>query len=275
MALDRAAAAIHAADALLVFSGAGMGVDSGLGTYRGVNAGVWQAGHDLGLDYDQLCRSQHFDNDKPPPVGEPAAGASGAALPADERAADVRAAAVGARLAWGFWKFQYELYTRVAKPHAGYGLLKKWGERARHGLFAVTSNVDGHWPRTLGAETKRVNEVHGSVEHMQIMRPSAAFAAMAVGGPVWPASLERDYAPMVLDAGGACVDGAAPLPCYPKVRLVHARHAFSEGFLIQGAEVSACGAGYGQNVLLHVAAFYGNLVIAKDLTEADADLLIL
>ena len=37
--LDRAAQAIRSADALIVFTGAGMGVDSGLGTYRGANAG--------------------------------------------------------------------------------------------------------------------------------------------------------------------------------------------------------------------------------------------
>ena len=38
-----------------------MGVDSGLGTYRGANAGVWKAGDELGLDYDQLCRSQWLE----------------------------------------------------------------------------------------------------------------------------------------------------------------------------------------------------------------------
>jgi NAD-dependent SIR2 family protein deacetylase len=38
------------ADAVLICSGAGMGVDSGLGTYRGTNAGHF------GLDYEAICQ---------------------------------------------------------------------------------------------------------------------------------------------------------------------------------------------------------------------------
>src|SRR4051794_18199581 len=41
-ALDRAAQAIAAADALLIGAGAGMGVDSGLPDFRG-NQGFWKA----------------------------------------------------------------------------------------------------------------------------------------------------------------------------------------------------------------------------------------
>jgi hypothetical protein len=101
--LDRAAAAIAEADALIVFTGAGMGVDSGLGTYRGANAGVWQAGHDLGLDYDQLCRSQLLhDHSREQPT-----------------AAAVAATRIDARLAWAFWRFQHELYTSGSTPHDG------------------------------------------------------------------------------------------------------------------------------------------------------------
>eukprot|EP01043_Picozoa_sp_COSAG02_P006343 COSAG02_NODE_179_length_31090_cov_49.813785_34_plen_77_part_00 len=41
LALHRAAEAVASADALLFCCGAGMGVDSGLGTYRGANACVY------------------------------------------------------------------------------------------------------------------------------------------------------------------------------------------------------------------------------------------
>ena len=30
-----------------------------------------------------------------------------------------------------------------ADPHAGYALLAKWGAHKAHGLFSVTSNIDG------------------------------------------------------------------------------------------------------------------------------------
>jgi NAD-dependent SIR2 family protein deacetylase len=40
--IHRAAEAIHAADALLITAGAGMGVDSGLPDFRG-NEGFWKA----------------------------------------------------------------------------------------------------------------------------------------------------------------------------------------------------------------------------------------
>lgn len=43
----RAAEAVASADALLITTGAGMGVDSGLGTFRGRNAGVWRAAASL------------------------------------------------------------------------------------------------------------------------------------------------------------------------------------------------------------------------------------
>ena len=55
--LRNAAQRIREADALLIFSGAGMGVDSGLGTYRGVNAG------NFGMDYEEICQPKWFHSD--------------------------------------------------------------------------------------------------------------------------------------------------------------------------------------------------------------------
>ena len=126
--LRAAADCIMAADAILICSGAGMGVDSGLGTYRGINAG------NFGIDYEIICQPKWFQSHPD--------------------------------LAWGFWGRCYHAYTS-ATLHDGYGLLCAWGKRAPLGCFSVTSNVDGHWLRSgIGAE--RVWEVHGSVHQLQV-----------------------------------------------------------------------------------------------------------
>ena len=44
----------------------------------------------------------------------------------------------------GFWHASYEAYCGSA-PHAGYGIVARWGRDKPHGLFSMTSNIDGHW----------------------------------------------------------------------------------------------------------------------------------
>ena len=40
----------------------------------------------------------------------------------------------------------------------------------RHGLFSVTSNIDGHWDRTEGVGPEKVYECHGAPWYMQMPR---------------------------------------------------------------------------------------------------------
>lgn len=109
-----------------------MGVDSGLKTYRGRNAGVWEPAHVLGLGYTEMCDPDWFDSDP--------------------------------RLAWAYWHACQKSY-REATPHMGYEILAKWGRRLPLGCFSVTTNIDGHWARVLGPD--RVLECHGGVERLQ------------------------------------------------------------------------------------------------------------
>ena len=118
-ALDAAASAIAKADAMIIGSGAGLGVDSGLGTFRGRNAGVWQPLKAMWRDFSEMVSPSCFDED--------------------------------ARRAWAFWKFRHDNYTSSA-PHEGYKLIAEWGASMPRGFFSVTSNIDGHWARTIGAE---------------------------------------------------------------------------------------------------------------------------
>jgi NAD-dependent SIR2 family protein deacetylase len=134
-ALDEAAAALAAADALLIGAGAGMGVDSGLPDFRGAT-GFWRAYppyQKLGLDFLSLANPRWFAED-----------------PA---------------LAWGFYGHRMGLY-RSTSPHEGFAILGRWTGQMHQGGFVFTSNVDGHFQRA-GFARERIVEVHGAFEGMQ------------------------------------------------------------------------------------------------------------
>jgi NAD-dependent SIR2 family protein deacetylase len=152
--LEHAAALLQQADLLIVAAGAGMGVDSGLPDFRG-NQGFWRA-------YPALARARmEFTS-----VASPATFHQDPAL------------------AWGFYGHRLKLY-RATVPHAGFGLLKKWGERMEHGYGVFTSNVDGHFQQA-GFDPRRILECHGSIHHLQCLEPC--------GADIWSAN---GYAPQV------------------------------------------------------------------------------
>jgi NAD-dependent SIR2 family protein deacetylase len=65
--------------------------------------------------------------------------------------------------------------VRDGVPHAGYRYCANWGSEKKHGRFSVTSNIDGHWGRVMGAD--ELWECHGAVTHMQSSKCS--------DGPIW------------------------------------------------------------------------------------------
>lgn len=152
-ALNEAAALIAQADALVVTAGAGMGVDSGLPDFRGRD-GFWRAYPALGragLQFTEVASPTAFERDP--------------------------------RLAWGFYGHRLALYRRTV-PHAGFALLRQWGERMLHGLAVFTSNVDGQFQRA-GFDDALVHECHGSLHWLQCLR--------GCGQAPWPAdTLEPD-----------------------------------------------------------------------------------
>ncbi|WP_432721274.1 NAD-dependent deacetylase [Jeongeupia wiesaeckerbachi] len=133
--VKRAAAEIAQADALLITAGAGMGVDSGLPDFRG-NEGFWQAYPALGkarIPFDEISTPMTFYAD--------------------------------ARRAWGFYGHRLRLY-RATQPHAGFALLREWGDQRPNGAFVLTSNVDGQFQRA-GFDPEQIFECHGSIHHWQ------------------------------------------------------------------------------------------------------------
>ncbi|MES2069008.1 MAG: Sir2 family NAD-dependent protein deacetylase [Pseudomonadota bacterium] len=140
--IARAAELIQQADGLIVAAGAGMGVDSGLPDFRG-NSGFWQAYPALanaGLEFAQIACPAAFH-----------------AQP---------------ELAWGFYGHRLGLYRRT-RPHAGFALLRHWGEQMPQAYSVFTSNVDGQFQRA-GFDAGRVNECHGSIHHLQCLHACSA-----------------------------------------------------------------------------------------------------
>ena len=139
LAAEQAAALISQADALIVAAGAGMGVDSGLPDFRGTE-GFWRAYPALrnsGVDFSSIASPSTFES-----------------APA---------------LAWGFYGHRLALYRRTL-PHAGFALLKHWGERMPQGYSVFTSNVDGQFQKA-GFDLARIHECHGSIHHLQCLVP--------------------------------------------------------------------------------------------------------
>lgn len=136
----KAALAIKDASSFIFTSGAGMGVDSGLPDFRGVE-GFWRnypPMKHLGLRFEEMSTPHWFESDP--------------------------------EFAWGFFGHRYQLYNG-AEPHEGYSILKEFGEDiANHEYFCVTSNVDGHFEKA-GFDVDRIYEIHGSLHYLQSLNP--------------------------------------------------------------------------------------------------------
>lgn len=133
--LKRALVAIKEANALLITTGAGMGVDSGLAPFRGPN-GLWTGNSPykkLNIDIQSWATPAAF-------VTDPA-------------------------LAWGFYGYRQALY-KEARPHLGFSILKEWSDSKVFGSFNYTSNIDGQFQKA-GFADERIFEIHGSSHFLQ------------------------------------------------------------------------------------------------------------
>jgi NAD-dependent SIR2 family protein deacetylase len=135
----RAAELIAQADAIVIAAGAGIGVDSGLPDFRG-HEDSWRA-------YPAPARAHLEFTDV----------ASPKTLLSDPT------------LAWGLFAHNLSLY-RKTEPHAGFGILRKWADRAYLGARIFTSNVDGQFQKA-GFDANQMKECHGSIHHLQCMKP--------------------------------------------------------------------------------------------------------
>ena len=136
---EKAAQAVKAAKAMVVTSGAGMGVDSGLPDFRG-DQGFWNAYpmyKRLGINFIDAANPANFE-------GDPAFG-------------------------WGFYGHRTNLY-RETEPHRGFQLLQNWAAAFGQDSFVATSNVDGQFQKA-GYREDQILEVHGSIHYLQCLSP--------------------------------------------------------------------------------------------------------
>ncbi len=137
------------ADALLITAGAGMGVDSGLPDFRGVE-GFWRAYpviRDLGYRFEEMANPRWFHDDP--------------------------------TLAWAFYGHRYMLYKSTT-PHSGFFRLLDFAREKPGGYFVFTSNVDGQFQKA-GYDTQKIVEVHGSIHHLQCSIPCSKKITPAKG----------------------------------------------------------------------------------------------
>ena len=153
--VEQAANLLSECDALLFTSGAGMGVGSGLGTFRGIAAGVWPPLLEHpDLDFTDMSNPSWFRR----PQGN---------SPKHDTA----------NFGYAFWAYRYEAYTSAA-PHLGYTIAKQWSELPHiKSAFSFTSNIDGHWMKS-GWDTSKVIECHGSIDYLQCVKNCS--------GRIWP-----------------------------------------------------------------------------------------
>ena len=131
-ALQAAARAIDEADAVLILTGAGMGVDMGLADFRS-SVRFWdELAHPEIKVYEDSSDSAWFEKD-----------------PA---------------LMWGLQYTQIEQY-RSKDVHDGYRILLRLA-RAKADYFCFTSNIDGVLQRA-GFNRERVMEKHGNIHTLQ------------------------------------------------------------------------------------------------------------
>lgn len=136
---EAAAALVRDADGLLITTGAGMGVDSGLPDFRG-DDGFWKAYPPLaqsGIRFVDIANPAAFHEDP--------------------------------WRAWGFYGHRLRLY-RATVPHEGFAILQRWAGTKPAGSFVFTSNIDGAH-QNAGGQAARIVECHGSIHHLQCTLP--------------------------------------------------------------------------------------------------------
>jgi len=145
--LHKAKHLLQEADAIFITAGAGMGVDSGLPDFRGVE-GFWNAypkARELGLRFEELANPEWFETDP--------------------------------QLAWAFYGHRLHLY-RETVPHKGFKKLLELSNTKKYGAYVFTSNVDGQFQKA-GFSEKEIMECHGSIHHLQCIHNCH--------GRLWPA----------------------------------------------------------------------------------------
>jgi len=123
-------------DALLIFTGAGMSVESGIPTYRGTG-GIWRK--TINIDGNMYAYNE---------------------------ISSLAMLKFNPKLVWDFNLLFYDVITTKI-PHKGYKhLLKIVKNKFHNNYFICTSNVDGYFLEA-GFDFEKIYEMHGSIRTVQ------------------------------------------------------------------------------------------------------------
>lgn len=138
--LNSAVEAIRAADGIIIMTGAGMGVDSGMPDFRG-GAGIWttvhEQTHQKDMSFLEICdpRTLHEEYE----------------------------------MVMGLYATALNSF-RASTPHHGFNMLHDIANQASKGGWVYTSNVDTHHQKA-GWDNDRIVECHGTSAYMQCETP--------------------------------------------------------------------------------------------------------
>jgi NAD-dependent SIR2 family protein deacetylase len=125
------------ANAIVINTGAGMGVDSGLADYRG-NGGQWgQVESSTEKSIFEVVNPQAF-------IDNPS-------------------------YSWKLLGQRIKEYA-ITQPHHGFAILRNWIDKYHLEYFCLTSNIDGHFQKSGFAE-ENIRELHGTLAYFQSPKP--------------------------------------------------------------------------------------------------------
>ncbi len=123
--------------AIVITTGAGMGVDSGLADYRG-NSGQWgKVENDTNLNAVEVANPKYFSENT--------------------------------KYVWKMFAQRMIEYQKTI-PHKGFDILLKWIKAFNLDYFVLTSNVDEQFIKA-GFDNQKYRELHGSIFYLQCNKP--------------------------------------------------------------------------------------------------------
>lgn len=128
---------LEKSESIVILTGAGMGIDSGLAAYRG-SSGQWgQVEADTHLTAIEVVTPEYLSKNT--------------------------------KYVWKMFAQRMSEY-KTTKPHYGFDILKKWINDFELDYFILTSNVDEQFIKA-GFDRQKHRELHGSIFYMQCSKP--------------------------------------------------------------------------------------------------------
>ena len=137
--IEESSRLIKSSDVLVIHSGAGIGVDSGLSDYRS-NGGIWEykyKNQKKQIKYEVISTPNYL-------LSNP-------------------------QLYWMFYNDRINIFNKVT-PHKGFEIILEWIQNFDLKYFCVTSNIDGHFQKA-GFSENSIHETHGSIYYLQCLKP--------------------------------------------------------------------------------------------------------